>query len=78
MPLTGIALPEADPDAGAACPGLQQLDAVLAGELPFDEATMLDEDGHGGGSSDDADPDLREPVTAMDAGTHEAALAAKR
>jgi aerobic C4-dicarboxylate transport protein len=54
----------------------EQLDAVLAGERPFDEATMLDEDGHGGGSSDDADPDLKE--TATDARTQEAALAAKR
>ncbi len=32
----------------------EQLDAVLAGDRPFDEATMLDDDGHGGGSSDDA------------------------
>ena len=31
----------------------EQLDAVLAGDRPFDEATMLDDDGHGGGSSDD-------------------------
>jgi aerobic C4-dicarboxylate transport protein len=31
-----------------------QLDAVLAGDRPFDETTMLDEDGPGGGSSDDA------------------------
>jgi aerobic C4-dicarboxylate transport protein len=31
----------------------EQLDAVLAGNRPFDEATMLDDDGHGGGSSDD-------------------------
>ena len=51
----------------------EQLDAVLAGDRPFDEATMLDDDGHGGGSSDDnlpatdagpgqldADPGLRE------------------
>jgi aerobic C4-dicarboxylate transport protein len=30
-----------------------QLDAVLAGDRPFDEKTMLDDDGHGGGSSDD-------------------------
>jgi aerobic C4-dicarboxylate transport protein len=36
----------------------EQLDAVLAGERPFDEATMLDDDGHGGGSSDDALADL--------------------
>jgi aerobic C4-dicarboxylate transport protein len=34
----------------------EQLDAVLAGDRPFDEATMLDDDGHGGGSSDDALP----------------------
>jgi aerobic C4-dicarboxylate transport protein len=32
----------------------EQLDAVLAGDRPFDEETMLDDDGHGGGSSDDA------------------------
>jgi aerobic C4-dicarboxylate transport protein len=32
----------------------EQFDAVLAGDRPFDEATMLDDDGHGGGSSDDA------------------------
>ena len=31
----------------------EQLDAVLAGDRPFDEETMLDDDGHGGGSSDD-------------------------
>ena len=31
----------------------EQLDSVLAGDRPFDEATMLDDDGHGGGSSDD-------------------------
>jgi aerobic C4-dicarboxylate transport protein len=31
----------------------EQLDAVLAGDRPFDEKTMLDDDGHGGGSSDD-------------------------
>ena len=31
----------------------EQLDAVLAGDRPFDEATMIDDDGHGGGSSDD-------------------------
>jgi aerobic C4-dicarboxylate transport protein len=36
----------------------EQLDAVLAGERPFDEATMLDDDGHGGGSSDDTVTDL--------------------
>jgi aerobic C4-dicarboxylate transport protein len=35
-----------------------QLDAVLAGDRPFDEATMLDDDGHGGGSSDDTLADL--------------------
>jgi aerobic C4-dicarboxylate transport protein len=35
----------------------EQLDAVLAGDRPFDEATMLDDDGHGGGSSDDNLPD---------------------
>jgi aerobic C4-dicarboxylate transport protein len=38
----------------------EQLDAVLAGERPFDEATMLDDDGHGGGSSDDTLADLEE------------------
>jgi aerobic C4-dicarboxylate transport protein len=37
-----------------------QLDAVLAGDRPFDEATMLDDDGHGGGSSDDTLADLRD------------------
>jgi aerobic C4-dicarboxylate transport protein len=31
-----------------------QLEGALSGERPFDEATMLDDDGHGGGSSDDA------------------------
>ena len=36
----------------------EQLDAVLAGDRPFDEATMLDDDGHGGGSSDDTLADL--------------------
>jgi aerobic C4-dicarboxylate transport protein len=30
-----------------------QLEGALSGEFPFDEATMLDDDGHGGGSSDD-------------------------
>lgn len=35
-----------------------QLDAVLAGHRPIDEATMLDDDGHGGGSSDDTLTDL--------------------
>ena len=34
------------------------VDAVLAGDRPFDEATMLDDDGHGGGSSDDAEQEL--------------------
>jgi aerobic C4-dicarboxylate transport protein len=42
----------------------EQLDAVLAGERPFDEKTMLDDDGHGGGSSDDAVPDLGKATTA--------------
>jgi aerobic C4-dicarboxylate transport protein len=41
----------------------EQLDAVLAGDRPFDEATMLDDDGHGGGSSDD-----NLPASATDAG----------
>ena len=41
----------------------EQLDAVLAGDRPFDEATMLDDDGHGGGSSDD-----NIPVDATNAG----------
>jgi aerobic C4-dicarboxylate transport protein len=31
----------------------EQLEGALSGQLPFDEATMLDEDGPGGGSSDD-------------------------
>ena len=31
----------------------EQLDRALSGESPFDEATMLDDDGPGGGSSDD-------------------------
>ena len=31
----------------------ERLSAALSGESPFDEATMLDDDGHGGGSSDD-------------------------
>jgi aerobic C4-dicarboxylate transport protein len=35
-----------------------QLEGALSGELPFDEATMLDDDGHGGGSSDDTLADL--------------------
>ncbi len=38
----------------------EQLDAVLAGDRPFDEATMLDDDGHGGGSSDDTLADLED------------------
>jgi aerobic C4-dicarboxylate transport protein len=38
----------------------EQFDAVLAGDRPFDEATMLDDDGHGGGSSDDTLADLRD------------------
>jgi aerobic C4-dicarboxylate transport protein len=42
----------------------EQLDAVLAGRRPFDETTMLDDDGHGGGSSDDAE----QPATATNAG----------
>jgi aerobic C4-dicarboxylate transport protein len=41
----------------------EQLDAVLAGDRPFDEATMLDDDGHGGGSSDDTLADLDTPTT---------------
>jgi aerobic C4-dicarboxylate transport protein len=40
----------------------EQLDAVLAGDRPFDEATMLDDDGHGGGSSDDTLTDLETPT----------------
>jgi aerobic C4-dicarboxylate transport protein len=31
-----------------------QLEGALSGRIPFDEATMLDNDGPGGGSSDDA------------------------
>ena len=46
----------------------EQLDAVLAGEPPFDEATMLDDDGYGGGSSDDAVPDLGKAPATADAG----------
>jgi aerobic C4-dicarboxylate transport protein len=38
----------------------EQLDAVLAGDRPFDEATMIDDDGHGGGSSDDTLADLED------------------
>jgi aerobic C4-dicarboxylate transport protein len=41
----------------------EQLDAVLAGNRPFDEATMLDDDGHGGGSSDDTLADLGDTGT---------------
>ncbi|WP_448616918.1 cation:dicarboxylate symporter family transporter [Modestobacter sp. URMC 112] len=43
-----------------------QLDAVLAGHRPFDEATMIDDDGHGGGSTDDTLTDLQhtQPETA--------------
>jgi aerobic C4-dicarboxylate transport protein len=46
----------------------EQLDAVLAGERPFDEKTMLDDDGYGGGSSDDAVPDLGKAPATADAG----------
>ena len=35
-----------------------QLDRALSGESPFDETTMLDDDGPGGGSSDDTLADL--------------------
>jgi aerobic C4-dicarboxylate transport protein len=35
-----------------------QLERALSGEDPFDEATMIDDDGHGGGSSDDTLADL--------------------
>jgi aerobic C4-dicarboxylate transport protein len=55
----------------------EQLDAVLAGDRPFDEATMLDEDGHGGGSSDDTLADLETtPTGRPDAGPdqHDVAL----
>jgi aerobic C4-dicarboxylate transport protein len=31
----------------------EQMNRALSGESPFDEATMLDDDGPGGGSSDD-------------------------
>ena len=48
----------------------EQLDAVLAGDRPFDEATMLDDDGHGGGSSDD-----NLPASATNAGPGERELA---
>ncbi len=34
-----------------------KLSAALSGRDPFDEDTMLDDDGHGGGSSDDNLPD---------------------
>ena len=56
----------------------EQLDAVLAGDRPFDEATMLDDDGHGGGSSDDnipADATNAGPGQ-RDAGDEQAKLAA--
>jgi aerobic C4-dicarboxylate transport protein len=36
----------------------EQLERALSGESPFDEATMLDDDGPGGGSSDDTLADL--------------------
>ena len=52
-----------------------QLDAVLAGERPFDEATMLDDDGHGGGSSDDTLADLGTDVPPAERGEQ---LAARR
>jgi aerobic C4-dicarboxylate transport protein len=53
----------------------EQLDAVLAGDRPFDEATMLDDDGHGGGSSDDNLPatDAGPGQLDADAGLREAA-----
>jgi aerobic C4-dicarboxylate transport protein len=53
----------------------EQLDAVLAGERPFDEATMLDDDGHGGGSSDDTIADLGTDVPPAPQGEQ---LAARR
>jgi aerobic C4-dicarboxylate transport protein len=53
----------------------EQLDAVLAGDRPFDEATMLDDDGHGGGSSDDTLADLG---TDAGAGQQDAALTPRR
>jgi aerobic C4-dicarboxylate transport protein len=48
---------------------------VLAGERPFDEATMLDDDGHGGGSSDDTIADLGTDVPPAPQGEQ---LAARR
>jgi aerobic C4-dicarboxylate transport protein len=55
-----------------------QLSAALSGSAPFDEATMLDDDGHGGGSSDDnipADATNAGPGQ-RDAGDEQAKLAA--
>src|SRR5688500_12258250 len=45
----------------------EQLDAVLAGDRPFDEATMIDDDGQGGGSSDDTLADLEDHARAEQA-----------
>jgi aerobic C4-dicarboxylate transport protein len=55
----------------------EQLDAVLAGDRPFDEETMLDDDGHGGGSSDDNLPSdaTNAGPGERDAGDAQAALA---
>ncbi|MCW2697016.1 MAG: hypothetical protein JWR62_2101, partial [Modestobacter sp.] len=36
---------------------------------PFDEATMLDDDGHGGGSSDDTLADLESGTARREAAT---------
>src|SRR5215218_3397987 len=56
----------------------EQMSAVLSGRDPFDEITMLDDDGHGGGSSDDnipADATNAGPGQ-RDAGDEQAKLAA--
>ena len=56
----------------------EQMSAVLSGRAPFDEITMLDDDGHGGGSSDDnipADATNAGPGQ-RDAGDEQAKLAA--
>jgi aerobic C4-dicarboxylate transport protein len=45
----------------------EQLERALSGESPFDEATMLDDDGPGGGSSDDTLADLEDHARAEQA-----------